>query len=182
MPYPSQQSLSRCITCQDVCTLRSIVTCGKMSTTMIWSASSKICCRHCYCYATKASSTTIRSRVSQPASAGKEADLVNCKLITACYQNSERDSCAMCSVSVISANKLSLPELPQLIKIKLLIHVFQNFYFLVPIARRIKCPFFTPPADAHDHPIWPSVRNELCFAGYTWNIRSRQTWTTKVMF
>jgi len=45
----------------------------------------------CYCYATKAICRTIRSRVSQPASAHK-ADLVNCKLITACYQNSELDS------------------------------------------------------------------------------------------
>jgi len=41
----------------------------------------------CYCYVTKANSRTIRSRVSQPASAGKESDLVNCKLITACYRN-----------------------------------------------------------------------------------------------
>jgi len=49
----------------------------------------------CYCYARKANSRTICSRVSQPASAGKEADLVNCKLITACYQNSEPDSCAV---------------------------------------------------------------------------------------
>ena len=49
----------------------------------------------CYYYATKANGRTIRSRVSQPASAGKEADLVNCKLITACYQNSETDSCAV---------------------------------------------------------------------------------------
>jgi len=43
----------------------------------------------CYCYATKANSRTIRSRVSQPASVDKEADLVNCNLITACLQNSE---------------------------------------------------------------------------------------------
>ena len=41
----------------------------------------------CYCYATKANSITIRSRVSQPASASKEANLVNGKLMTACYQN-----------------------------------------------------------------------------------------------
>ena len=33
----------------------------------------------CYCHARKANSRTIRSRVPQPASAGKEADLVNCK-------------------------------------------------------------------------------------------------------
>jgi len=41
----------------------------------------------CYCYPRKASSKTIRSRVSQPAFAGEEADLMNCKLITSCYQN-----------------------------------------------------------------------------------------------
>jgi len=46
----------------------------------------------CYCYATEASSRTIRSRVSQPASASEEADLVNGKLITACCQNREPDS------------------------------------------------------------------------------------------
>jgi len=33
----------------------------------------------------------IRSPVLQPASAGKEADLVNCTLINACYRNSEPD-------------------------------------------------------------------------------------------
>jgi len=36
----------------------------------------------CYCYVTKANNRTNRSPVSQPASAGKEADSVNCKLIT----------------------------------------------------------------------------------------------------
>ena len=35
------------------------------------------------------------SQGSQPAPAGKEADLVNCKLIAACCQNSEPDSCAV---------------------------------------------------------------------------------------
>jgi len=49
----------------------------------------------CYCYATKVNRRTIRSQGTQPASAGKEADLVNCKLITACYQQSEPDSCAV---------------------------------------------------------------------------------------
>ena len=83
----SLHHLSRC--------LRSIVT----ATTVTWTASSKICCHVILTlYATKASSTTIRSRVSQPASAGKETDLVNSKRITAssaCYQNSEPDSCAV---------------------------------------------------------------------------------------
>jgi len=63
-----------------------------------------------------ANSKTIRSRVPQPASAGKEADLVNCKLITACYL-----TIVQC---VTSANKLSLQELTQLIKIKQLISRF----------------------------------------------------------
>ena len=79
----------------------------------------------CYCYATKANDRTIRSPVSQPAPAGKEADQVNCELIAACYQNSEPDSCA---VSVISANKLPLQKLTQLIRIKLLISRFLEIF------------------------------------------------------
>jgi len=99
------------------------------------------------CYATKANSTTIRSRVSQPAYAGKEADLVKCKLITACYQNSEPDSLCECHIG----KQLPLQELTQLIKIKLLIsRITETFCFLVPIARGGKCPFCPPPADAHD--------------------------------
>jgi len=35
----------------------------------------------CYCYSTNANSRTIRSQVSQPVSAGREANLVNSKLI-----------------------------------------------------------------------------------------------------
>jgi len=38
----------------------------------------------------------MRSQVSQSAFAGKGADLVNCKLITTWYQNSEPESCALC--------------------------------------------------------------------------------------
>jgi len=67
--------------------LRSIVTCDKASTTVTWSASI-FAYLQCYCYTTKANSRTIRSQVSQSASARREANLVNCKLITACYQNS----------------------------------------------------------------------------------------------
>jgi len=37
----------------------------------------------------------MRSQVSQPAFVGKGADLVNWKLITAWYQNSEPDSCVL---------------------------------------------------------------------------------------
>jgi len=79
----------------------------------------------CYCYATKANSRTIRLQVSQPASAGREANLVNCQLITAWHQNSEPDTC---SGSVISANKLLLQELTQLIKIKMLISHFLEIF------------------------------------------------------
>jgi len=94
----------------------------------------------CYCYATKANNRTIRSRVSQPASADKEVEKVNCKLITACYQNSEPDSCAV-SVSVISANKLSLQEVTQLTRIKLLILRFlEIFASLSHFPEGGKCP------------------------------------------
>jgi len=50
----------------------------------------------CYCYAIKANFKTILAQVSQPASAGNVADLVNCKLIS--------HHCMM-SVSVIPANE-----------------------------------------------------------------------------
>jgi len=79
----------------------------------------------CYCYATKANSRTVRSRVSQSASAGEEADLVNCKLITVRYENSEPDSCAVC---VISANKLSFQELTELIRTKQLTSRFPEIF------------------------------------------------------
>jgi len=54
----------------------------------------------CRCVATvllrnKDQSRTIRSRFSQPASAGKEWTSVNCKPINAWHYNGESDSCAM---------------------------------------------------------------------------------------
>jgi len=79
----------------------------------------------CYCYATKANIRTIRSRVSQPASAGKEVNLVNCKLITACYQNSETDSCA---VWMSYRQTTVLQELTRLIRIKQLISRFPEIF------------------------------------------------------
>ena len=50
---------------------------------------------NCCCFAIKVNFSTIGSRVLQFASAGKRADLVSCKLITAWYQNSLPDSCAV---------------------------------------------------------------------------------------
>ena len=49
---------------------------------------------NCCCFAIKVNFSTIGSRVLQFASAGKRADLVSCKLITAWYQNSEPSFCA----------------------------------------------------------------------------------------
>ena len=44
----------------------------------------------CYCYAIKANFKTILPQVSQPASAGNVADLVNCKLISHDYMMPEQ--------------------------------------------------------------------------------------------
>jgi len=52
-------------------------------------------------------------------------NLLNCKLITAYYQNSEPDCC---SVNFILANKLLLQELTQLVRIKLLISRFLEIF------------------------------------------------------
>jgi len=76
--------------------LRSTVTCGK----------TPVACHRnfkrifagflpCYCYATKANTTEIRSRVSQLPSAGKGVDMNELQTHTACYQNREPDSCAV---------------------------------------------------------------------------------------
>ena len=73
--YCYQQSLPRCITCHRC--LRSTVTCSKTPTVVNFEP-----LLLCYCYAIKANFKTILPQVSQPASAGNVADLVNCKLIS----------------------------------------------------------------------------------------------------
>ena len=80
----------------------------------------------CYCCATKANSRTIRSRVSQSASADREANLMNFKLITACYQNSEPDS----FVVWVSYRQTDChcKKLIQMIRIKLLISRFLQIF------------------------------------------------------
>ena len=80
----------------------------------------------CYCYATKANSRTIRSRVSQSASADREANLMIFKLITACYQNSEPDSFVVW-VSYRQTN-CHCKKLIQMIRIKLLISRFLQIF------------------------------------------------------
>ena len=70
----------------------------------------------CYCYALQIYSRTIRSQVSQPASAGKGADMSELQAhhcVTA-----EQFTWLLCSVSVIPVNKLSLQKLNQVIGIK----------------------------------------------------------------
>ena len=57
-------------------------------------------------------------------------------------------TCLLCSVSVISANKLSLQELTELIRIKLLISRSQKFLRPSPNFQGWECPF-SPPGDAH---------------------------------
>jgi len=85
-----QQSLAA-YTCQDVCVQQSHAA-KPYCSNLKWTFEDLL---PCYCYATKANSRTRRSQVSQSAFAGKGADSVNYKLITAWYQNSERDSCAL---------------------------------------------------------------------------------------
>jgi len=85
----NQQQLSRSITCQRC--LSSTVTYDKMpryrNLTQTFEDSLP-----CYCYAAKTNGRTIRSQVSQAASAGI---WVNCKLITGWHHNSELGSFAM---------------------------------------------------------------------------------------
>jgi len=85
-----QQSLAA-YTCQDVCVQQSHAA-KRYWHNSKWTFEDLL---PCYCYATNANSRTVRSQVSQFAFAGKGADLVNCKPITAWYQNSEHDSCAL---------------------------------------------------------------------------------------
>jgi len=62
-----------------------------------------------FCYAIKINSKTIHSQVSQPASAGKGADMSELQAHH-CMASKHR-IWLLCSVSVIPANKLSLQEL-----------------------------------------------------------------------
>ena len=71
-------SLSRCITCK-IC-LRSIVTCGKTPSTVIWTYDESL---PCHCYALKANSRTMRSQVSRHESAAKRVGLIELQAHTA---------------------------------------------------------------------------------------------------
>ena len=70
-------------------------------------------------------SRTFRSRFSQPAPAGKGADMMNCKLTTAWHENIEPVALVQ---SVISAKKLPLQEINQLIGIEMLTSSFLEYF------------------------------------------------------
>jgi len=91
LPYRYEQSLSRCTTCQDVC-VQQLHAAKRLPFKCI---SEDLL--PSYCYVTKANSKQFAPKFRNLPlhSAGKEEDLVNCKRIAACYQNSEPDTCAV---------------------------------------------------------------------------------------
>ena len=125
--------------------LRSAVTCGKTSTTVTCSEPMKVFA--VFCYAVKTNNRTIRSHVSQPASAGKVADMS--ELQAHHCMTPEQWTWLLCCVNVIPANELSLQELHQLTGIKLLTFGFLKMYgFNLNFQDGGRSPFSTP-ADAH---------------------------------
>ena len=98
----------------------------------------------CYCYAIKTNSRKIRSRLSQPTSAGKGGDMSepqahHCMTL-------QLWTWLLCSVSFIQAKKLSLQESNQLIGTKIPTSGFsRNIWFLIPISRlRANARFASP--------------------------------------
>jgi len=83
--FVSLHYLPRCV--------RSTVTCGKTHTTVTWSASSKIFCDVIVTQQRPIVEKFAPEFRNLPLQA--KADLVNCNLITACYQNREPHSCAV---------------------------------------------------------------------------------------
>jgi len=97
--YCYKQSLPHCITCYRC--LRSTVTMQQNA----YRCNLSEPLLPCYCYAIKANFKTILPQVSQPASVGNVADLVNCKLISHHCMMPEQWIRLLCSVSVILANE-----------------------------------------------------------------------------
>ena len=99
----------------------------------------------CYCYTIKTNSRTIRSRLSQPTSAGKGGDMS--ELQAHHCMTLQLWTWLLCSVSFIQAKKLSLQESNQLIGIKIPTSGFsRNILFLIPIPRRGTIARFASPA------------------------------------
>ena len=103
--------------------LRSTVTCDKTSTTVTWNASSKICCHVIVTQQrpiVEQFTASFETCLSRQTSGFSELQAHSCML-------SKQWTWLLRSVSIMSANKLSLQELTQLIRIKLLISRLRNF-------------------------------------------------------
>jgi len=112
--------------------LRSTVIWGKMATTITWSEPLKML--PCYCDATKVDSKTIRSRVSQPAFTKEHIK----RAAVSWLHYARTVNWLLCTLSVTSANKLSLQK-------KLLILRFLDFFLLSPNSQGGVNARFAPP-------------------------------------
>ena len=98
----------------------------------------------CYCYAIKPSDRTIRSQLSQPASAGKRADVSELQAHH-CLTGGEW-TWILCKLSVIPENKLSMQELNQLLGTLRRWHqFFHKFFILSPKFQVGQMPVLPPP-------------------------------------
>jgi len=129
-------SLSRYINCQGVCVQQSHAAKCLLPWYKVNFADFSPCC----CYAMKTNNRTIRSRLSQPACAGKGGNI----------SQQEAHHCItlrlwtwlLCSVCFIPVNKLPLQELNQSLGIKMPPSVFsRSICFLIPISRGANASF-----------------------------------------
>ena len=89
----------------------------------------------CYCYAIKTNSRTIRSRLSQPTSAGKGGDMS--ELASSSQHDTITVNLTLVQCEFHTGKKLSLQESNQLIGSKMPASGFsRNIWFLIPISRR----------------------------------------------
>jgi len=116
------------------------VTCGKTATTVTWSAPLKICC---HVIATQQMLIVEQFAPEfRKCICSQRSGLSELHFMPALYQNSEL---TFCSVSVTSANKLSLQELTQPIEINCLFYVFNKCLLLSPNFQGGQMPFLPSP-------------------------------------
>jgi len=140
--YRYQQSLSCCITCQDFCVQRSHAARRRISELegnmrrfvamlLLHNKDQQ-----------QNNSRTFRSRFSQPAPAGKGADMMNCKLTTAWHENIEPVALVQ---SVISAKKTAIARNKSINRNwDADVKFSRIFWFLVLISRERQMPVLTP--------------------------------------
>ena len=121
--------------------LHSIVTCGKTPTTVTWSASSKICYHVIVTQQRPIVNNSLPSFATclcRQRADMSELQAHNCML-------SKQWTWPVCSVSVISANRLSFARINANNQNQIPDFTFcRKFCFLVPISREGKCPFCPP--------------------------------------